>query len=246
MKSATCLSQYICTVYTFFGTLSLNRHAGSVSVCVSWWQASDCQQSYAVFSTAVSLSVSHAFGFQSHASRPLSPHHQGLLFTTEGPHTISRQGSRPVRPSLPLSLGSSSLLLCVESSLLSASQCTAGQGFSWIHSGIFNYCPCPVTCTFFFFYGAIFKANICFALFWRVSVSMSPVLCFEFGACLYESILMLRYHISLICSYIVWWDGWLLIDFQCSLLGPAWFYLSECTHHLHAKVQLTRSIFSLF
>lgn len=99
---------------------------------------------------------------------------------------------------------------------------------------------------FFFFYGAIFKANICFALFWRVSVSMSPVLCFEFGACLYESILMLRYHISLICSYIVWWDGWLLIDFQCSLLGPAWFYLSECTHHLHAKVQLTRSIFSLF
>ncbi len=75
----------------------------------------------------LSLPVSHAFGFQSHASRPLSPHHQGLLFTTEGPHTISRQGSRPVRPSLPLSLGSSSLQFYVESSLLSASQCTAGQ-----------------------------------------------------------------------------------------------------------------------
>lgn len=160
-------------IYTvnIFGTLSLNR----ICVCVSWWQASDCQQSYAVFSTAVSLSVSHAFGFQSHASRPLSPHHQGLLFTTEGPHTISRQGSRPVRPSLPLSLGSSSLLFCVESSLLSASQCTAGQGFSWIQSGIFNYCPCPVTCTLF--YGAIFKANICCALFWKVSVSIGPVLC---------------------------------------------------------------------
>ncbi len=97
----------------------------------------------------LSLPVSHAFGFQSHASRPLSPHHQGLLFTTEGPHTISRQGSRPARPSLLLSLGSSSLQFYVESSLLSASQCTAGQGFSWIQSGIFNYCPCPVTCTFF-------------------------------------------------------------------------------------------------
>lgn len=150
-----------------------------------WLSAELCSAQY----SSLSLSVSHAFGFQSHASRPLSPHHQGLLFTTEGPHTISRQGSRPVRPSLPLSLGSSSLLFCVESSLLSASQCTAGQGFSWIQSGIFNYCPCPVTCSFFFmvlflkwiyvvhFSEESLSAKALFCVFWVWSLSNSQYEC---------------------------------------------------------------------
>ncbi len=172
-----------------FVIFSWNQHAGSVSVRESQWQACDCQQSYAVFSTAVSLSPCFpCLWFSISCFTSAEPTPSGLLFTTEGPHTISRQGSRPARPSLPLSLGSSSLQFYVESSLLSASQCTAGQGFSWIQSGIFNYCPCPVTCTFFMklflkwiyvlhFSEESLSAKAQFCVFWVWSLSNSLYEC---------------------------------------------------------------------
>lgn len=77
-----------------------------------------------------------------------------------------------------------------------------------------------LSCDMYFFYGAIFKVNICCALFWRVSVSKGHVLCVLSLEPVQQSIRMLHDHISVICRYIVWWDGWLLIDFQFSLLGP--------------------------